>query len=215
LAGEKAKLTVVPKGKRITIIAALGRSGFVHTRMVESGTKNLAQAEERPKGTNAEQVRAFLTDLGPKIRQLSGNSPRSLLILDNAKIHHAEILQPTFEMLETTYGIIILFLSPYSPFFNPIEFAFNKLKALVQSDTFTNRHELIQSINKRIPDITPEDATGFYNQSAKYYYQAGMGLPFTGKPLNPDFVPAPNTDTPTPPTSPSTPTPALPQITTL
>ena len=45
--GEPAKLTLVPKGKNITLIAALSTKGLVHTRIVEGLT-------EKKKGTNAE-----------------------------------------------------------------------------------------------------------------------------------------------------------------
>lgn len=183
VAGQPAKLTLVPKGKRVTVIAAIGPNGFVHTRIVITGVSTLAAADERQtKGTTAEHFRAFLLDFAPKARR------NSALILDNCKIHHAERLQPTYEMVRVTYGLIVHFLSPYSPFLNPIELGFNKLKTQVQQDAFTNQQELVQSINNHIPDIDADDATGFYAHSAKFYQQSLLGLPFQGKPLDPDII---------------------------
>jgi len=69
----------------------------------------------RKKGTNAEDFRNFLLDLFPKI-------PRgSVIILDNCKIHHADAVDVVWQMGKVTYDIDKLFLSPYSPFLNPIE----------------------------------------------------------------------------------------------
>jgi len=174
LKGEPAKLTLVPKGKRLTVVAALGPTGFIHWRLVEScGDK---------KGTNAEDFRNFLIDLFPKI-------PRdSVIILDNCKIHHAENVDSTWIMGKTTYGIDHIFLPPYSPFLNPIEYAFNILKEAVASSQFQNRGELRSRVEEKLQtSVTPQDASGFYRQSAKYYKQCAIGLPFQGKPLNPDI----------------------------
>ena len=65
-------------------------------------------------------------------------------------------------MAKQTYGIEHLFLPPYSPFLNPIEYAFNALKQAVQAETFHDRGELIQIIKEKIPTITEEMATNFF-----------------------------------------------------
>jgi transposase len=50
--------------------------------------------------------------------------PRSILILDNAKIHMYEELQD----LVLSKGALLFFLPPYSPDLNPIEVGFSLLK---------------------------------------------------------------------------------------
>jgi transposase len=50
--------------------------------------------------------------------------PRSILILDNAKIHMYKELQ---ELVHST-GALLFFLPPYSPDLNPIEVGFSLLK---------------------------------------------------------------------------------------
>jgi len=58
----------------------LAKTGIVHYRLIES-------LGDRKRGSNAEDFKLFLTDLFRKI-------PRnSVLILDNAKIHHVETLK--------------------------------------------------------------------------------------------------------------------------
>lgn len=54
--------------------------------------------------------------------------PRSIVVLDNAKIHMYEELQ---QVIQQT-GARLLFLPPYSPQLNPIEVCFSRLKAWIQ-----------------------------------------------------------------------------------
>ncbi|CAD6892481.1 unnamed protein product [Tilletia laevis] len=50
----------------------------------------------------------------------------SVLVLDNASIHHAQEIR---SLVEDDFGCRIEFLSPYSPDYNPIERAFSKIKS--------------------------------------------------------------------------------------
>ena len=56
--------------------------------------------------------------------------PRSVLILDNATIHYSKRLRE----LCKTRGILLEFLPPYSPDYNPIEATFKDLKAWLQKN---------------------------------------------------------------------------------
>jgi transposase len=176
--GEPATISLVPKGKRVTVIAALTQSGIVHHRLVQSGGS-------KKRGTNSDDFSLFLRDMMPVI-------PRnSIVIMDNCKIHHKESLDSQWVQAKATYGIDRLFLSPYSPFLNPIEYAFNDLKMAVKNKTFMNQDELVQVIQECIPTIDGEKAKGYFKQSEKYYRQVMLGLAFTGKPLNPE-IPIPD-----------------------
>ena len=53
-----------------------------------------------------------------------------VLVLNNAKIHHAERIEDMWPQLQAE-GVEVLFLPPYSPFLNAIEYAFNKMKTIV------------------------------------------------------------------------------------
>jgi len=88
-------------------------------------------------------------------------------------------------MLHQTYGIDHIFLRPYSPFLNPIEYAFNDLKAAVKQQSFYNRGELLRIIEEEIKNITVEKSQAFANKTLEYHEQVLIGLPFQGKPLQP------------------------------
>ena len=59
-----------------------------------------------------------------------GDNPRSVLVMDNASIHHVEAVVD----LLTAAGVLIRFLPPYSPDLNPIEEVFSKVKAYVKDN---------------------------------------------------------------------------------
>jgi len=61
--------------------------------------------------------------------------PRSVLILDNASIHKSIRLRELCE----EHGVLLKFLPPYSPDFNPIEATFNNIKAWIKKN-----HRLMQ-----------------------------------------------------------------------
>ena len=61
----------------------------------------------------------------PHLMPFNGINPHSVLVLDNASIHHVDGI---VRMVESVGGLV-LFLPPYSPDFNPIEELFSKLKA--------------------------------------------------------------------------------------
>jgi transposase len=65
-------------------------------------------------------------------------------------------LEGTWHLLRQTYGIEHIFLPSYSPFLNPIEYAFNDLKAAVKQQVFYNRGELLRTIEEEIKNITAE-----------------------------------------------------------
>lgn len=89
LRGRFAILTVLPKGKNISLLAALSEEGIVFSKT----RINIGEQ----KGTTGEDFRSFITDLVAHI-------PRSsLLILDNAKIHHATLLDTTWTMLKKNF----------------------------------------------------------------------------------------------------------------
>ena len=73
-------------------------------------------------GVNAQTFDTFLSiDLAPN---LLGLNPRSVIIMDNASIHHVEGITKFLEDL----GVLVYFLPPYSPDYNPIEELFSKVK---------------------------------------------------------------------------------------
>ena len=62
------------------------------------------------------------TSLIRYILPFNGINPHSVIILDNAAIHHVDIVVDTLQSL----GVLVHYLPPYSLDLNPIEEAFQK-----------------------------------------------------------------------------------------
>ena len=75
----------------------------------------------------------FLTfirnSLVPSITPFDGHSPRSIVILDNASIHHVAGV-----VMIQNAGALAYFLPPYSPDLNAIEHTFSKVKSVLKAN---------------------------------------------------------------------------------
>ena len=80
---------------------------------------------------NADFVRGSLI---PNMHPFDGTSSKSIAILDNCSIHHVPEVVQLFE----DAGILVIFLPPYSPDYNPIEETFSYIKY------YLKQHELLQ-----------------------------------------------------------------------
>ena len=69
------------------------------------------------------------THLIPHLQPFDGCNPHSVVILDNASVHHVEEAVKAIEEV----GAIVHILPPYSPDLNPIEEAFSKIKTTMRS----------------------------------------------------------------------------------
>lgn len=109
--GTKAIVRVpFARGKRVSILAACDVRGFVAWRTT------------RGTFTRKKFHRAFVSSVMKLLNPWP--LPRSILVLDNARIHmYAEL-----EDAVHACGAILLFLPPYCPHFNPIEVMFGQLK---------------------------------------------------------------------------------------
>ncbi len=86
--------------------------------------------------------------------------PNSVIILDNAKIHHNEDL---IDYLQA-FGIRVEFLPPYSPDLNPIELAFSVLKNFLKNnrDFIESHNDPIYALFLASLHITSAMAEGFF-----------------------------------------------------
>ena len=84
------------------------------------------------KGTiNGERFGHFVEDyLLPLLLPYSGMNPSSVVVLDNASIHHVESV---VDMIKST-GAHLVFLPPYSPDLNLAELVFGKVKSILQDN---------------------------------------------------------------------------------
>lgn len=65
----------------------------------------------------------------------NGINPFSVVVMDNATIHHVESVISLIESV----GARVVFLPPYSPDLNPLEPVFSKVKTILQAN-----HQLLQ-----------------------------------------------------------------------
>jgi hypothetical protein len=98
------------RGKRVSVLAAMDVTGFFawgHT-------------DDTFSRRNFHEI--FKKKIAPFLNRWP--LPRSIVVLDNAKIHMYEELQ---DLVHAT-GALLFFLPPYSPDLNPIEVGFSLLK---------------------------------------------------------------------------------------
>lgn len=68
--------------------------------------------------------------LFPQLMSFNGINPRSVVIMDNASIHH---VQEVIDLIETQAGAArVLILPPYSPDLNPVEGIFSQIKSIMR-----------------------------------------------------------------------------------
>jgi transposase len=123
LAGSHPEIKSPVERFKVSIFGAMGRNGQLITLENEN--------------FNAETFRLFLEKLLLEVdigRKKDGCKKKILLVLDNAKYHHAKILQPWLK--EVSKVLELFFLPPYSPDLNPIEMLWKKTRRNVTHNRF-------------------------------------------------------------------------------
>lgn len=116
------------KGERPEILVDSGRKRLNLIGVIDVTNKLGAFAEI--KKLNAIQFLSFLKGL-LKITHIQG---KIYLVLDNARSHHAKMLNPFLKSIADRLELV--FLPPYSPDFNPIEIFWRELKKDVNTNEY-------------------------------------------------------------------------------
>ena len=99
----------------------------------------------------------------PIVLPFDRKNPRSVLVMDNASIHHLERI----EDIITGVGAKILFLPPYSPDLMPLEEVFSKVKSILKANDevyiTTNMSDLL--VKMAFCAITESDCSGYIQHS--------------------------------------------------
>ena len=86
---------------------------------------------------NGEKFADFVKScLLPVLKPFNYSNSHSVVIMDNASIHH---VQEVVDLIETRAGARVCFLPPYSPDLMPAERVFSQVKSLLKQN-----HELFQ-----------------------------------------------------------------------
>jgi transposase len=109
------QVTRFHRDKRRQILAAYTQEGIMLSRVYQGGTDS-ALFEDF--------IQQLLEHCG------TGSEQRSVLVMDNGSIHRTARVRTLCEEA----GVALLYLSPYSPRFNPIEEFFAELKAFIRKN---------------------------------------------------------------------------------
>ena len=145
LRGQPATaLKLYSRGQHISALAAMSVEGVLECTMVEGGVCG-------------DVFKTFLEEkLSPLLHPFNGTNPNSIIVMDNAAIHHVD---GVVELLENL-GVLIYFLSPYSPDLNPIEELFSKVKSSLRANEHI--HEDLETLLlMAFSSVTPEDCQGW------------------------------------------------------
>ena len=102
--------------------------------------------------------------LSPYLLPFNGVNPRSVVLLDNASIHHTA--RPV-ELIQSV-GALVHYLPAYSPDLNPIEEMFSKVKAcLRENDEAIQMDErgVIDFVEAAFSTVCQEDIFGWYEHA--------------------------------------------------
>jgi transposase len=70
-----------------------------------------------------------------KLLNERGPNPHRYIIMDNCPIHNRENLRN----IEELHNLKIIYLPPYTPMLNPIEYWFNEVKSHIRQKTYKTR----------------------------------------------------------------------------
>ena len=77
------------------------------------------------------EIEFIETTIFPVLQPFNWVNPHSVVILDNASIHH---VQGVIDLIEIQAGAKLVFLPPYSPDLNPIEEVFSQVKSIMKQN---------------------------------------------------------------------------------
>lgn len=80
------------------------------------------------------------------------------VVMDNARIHQGKIVKEAIEQA----GAKVIYLSPYSPEFSPIENFWSKVKAILRKQAARTYKELIDGIADAMARVTQQDIHNWY-----------------------------------------------------
>ena len=105
------------KGEHISVIAAISAKGVETIKIVRGSV-------------DGDVFYDFVCEnLLSKVMPFNSINSNSVVIMDNCSVHHTNEVE---EVLNDS-GVIVHFLPPYSPDYNPIELAFSKVKYMIKA----------------------------------------------------------------------------------
>lgn len=166
--GQRAQLCDVSvRGDRYSLCAAMTIDGYLATRVIEGSF----DAQEFYGFVLEDVVFLSYCNICLAFQDLFNQLPhmnpypeeRSVLVLDNCRIHHNQDL---VDLVESA-GCVILYLPPYSPDLTPIEESFGALKAYIRrhGDKLRRYEDPVEALYEATGCITPENAYAWFKNA--------------------------------------------------
>ncbi|CEP10018.1 hypothetical protein [Parasitella parasitica] len=115
-------------------------------------------------GTTGVIFKEFVRGIMKKLDEI--NAGPHFFVMDNATIHRAPVVKELFKNSQHQMCL----LPPYSPFLNPIEECFSKLKTLVRRNPGMKGVDvLIQHIKDSTDEISTENCRGWVGHSMNFF----------------------------------------------
>lgn len=95
----------------------------------------------------------------------STNTGPHFFVMDNASFHKADVVKDLFKNSQHEMCLI----PPYSPFLNPVEECFSKLKNLVKRKPGLTQNQLMDHIMTSTNEITRENCSKWVEHSMSFF----------------------------------------------
>lgn len=172
LKGTPAKGTVpTGKGVTFTILGAISQAGIINigVKKPESASSKKRRADGKEVkingkvGTRTEHFLAYLNNVMDTLDK--NNIKGQYIVMDNAPIHKPKVIKTLIE----ERGHKCIYLPPYSPFLNPIEEFWSKVKAGVRRTPLTTDNRLTDRICESAGKVTKKDCEGWIKHSMSFF----------------------------------------------
>ena len=151
--GQHQLISKPPKSKNYSAITAMDISAIIGVKIVRGGVKG-------------PDFYLFIKEL-IEFQSARFRTRKVLLLMDNASIHKSK---DYMQKLINYY--CILYNAPYTPQFNPIEFAFSKIKGIVRKLKPKTEQDLVCKILEACKQISKVDAAEYIVHSLKFLEKA-------------------------------------------
>ena len=157
--GKPAKAhRLLVHGEHISAVAFMSTRGVLDCNVVHGSV-------------NGEQFYKIIQKaLLPHLMPYNGINPHSIVVMDNASIHHIEGVK---EMINEV-GALLLYLPLYSPDYNPIEELFSKLKYMTkhyEKQSEFQEMDIESILYAALSHITEEDCQHWIADSTIYIHR--------------------------------------------
>lgn len=141
-----------PRGERVYQFKPFYRGARVNTIGAMS-LKRVLALQSLDHSIKAEDVRAFIQDqLAPQLW------PGAVVVMDNLAAHKVDGIEAAI----TAVGAQVVYLSTYSPEFNPIEHLWSQLKAFLRRFTPTTFAQVEQLLEIALMLCCPQDFRNYF-----------------------------------------------------